>query len=299
MSKSVLIIGSEGYIGSRIIHDLQNEYEMHGIDICWFGQSNTYTEVKDYNQLTKKELSKYYAVVLLAGHSSVKMCDGPVLSSWSNNVNNFIDLINKLDKGQVLIYASSGSVYGTTNTTSVEDAPLQFKPINNYDLTKYSLDVHAEKFIRDGYNIVGLRFGTVNGWSPNIREELMINSMTKKAIREGSISINNKTIKRPILGISDISRAIKQIIEKPIAGVYNLASFNDTVQSISDHISHSLNATIEETINMSGVYDFDMSTDKFKKTYNFTFEESIQSIIKELADKDNNYSNRNIYIKYE
>jgi hypothetical protein len=50
---------------------------------------------------------------------------------------------------------------------------------------------------------------------------------------------------------------------------------------------------------MSGVYDFDMSTDKFKKTYNFTFEESIQSIIKELADKDNNYSNRNIYIKYE
>ena len=42
-------------------------------------------------------------------------------------------------------------------------------------------------------------------------------------------------------------------------------------------------------------YDFSM----FKKTYNFTFEESIESIIKELADKDNNYSNRNIYIKYE
>ena len=120
--------------------------------------------------------------------------------------------MNKLDKGQILIYASSGSVYGSTNTTSLEDVPLKFKPINNYDLTKYSLDVHAEKFIRDGYNIVGLRFGTVNGWSPNIREELMINSMTKKAIREGTILINNKTIKRPILGISYISRAIREII---------------------------------------------------------------------------------------
>jgi len=299
MSKSVLIIGSEGYIGSRIAHDLQNVYDIHGIDICWFGQSNNYTEVKDYNQLTKEELSKYHTVILLAGHSSVKMCDGPVLSSWSNNVNNFIDLVNKLDKGQILIYASSGSVYGSTNITSVEDVPLKFKPINNYDLTKYSLDVHAEKFIQNGYNIIGLRFGTVNGWSPNIREELMINSMTKKAIREGSISINNKTIKRPILGISDISKAMTKIIEKPISGVYNLASFNDTVQSISTYISNSLDANIEETINISGAYDFNMSTDKFQSEYNFNFDESIESIVNELVDKDNNYSNRNIYIKYE
>jgi nucleoside-diphosphate-sugar epimerase len=299
MSKSVLIIGSEGYIGSRIAHDLQNVYDIHGIDICWFGQSNNYTEVKDYNQLTKEELSKYHTVILLAGHSSVKMCDGPVLSSWSNNVNNFIDLVNKLDKGQILIYASSGSVYGSTNITSVEDVPLKFKPINNYDLTKYSLDVHAEKFIQNGYNIIGLRFGTVNGWSPNIREELMINSMTKKAIREGSISINNKTIKRPILGISDISKAMTKIIEEPISGVYNLASFNDTVQSISTYISNSLDANIEETINISGAYDFNMSTDKFQSVYNFNFNESIESIVNELVDKDNNYSNRNIYIKYE
>jgi len=299
MSKSVLIIGSEGYIGSRIAHDLQNVYDIHGIDICWFGQSNNYTEVKDYNQLTKEELSKYHTVILLAGHSSVKMCDGPVLSSWSNNVNNFIDLVNKLDKGQILIYASSGSVYGSTNITSVEDVPLKFKPINNYDLTKYSLDVHAEKFIQNGYNIIGLRFGTVNGWSPNIREELMINSMTKKAIREGSISINNKTIKRPILGISDISKAMTKIIEEPISGVYNLASFNDTVQSISTYISNSLDANIEETINISGAYDFNMSTDKFQSEYNFNFDESIESIVNELVDKDNNYSNRNIYIKYE
>jgi len=165
---------------------------------------------------------------------------------------------------------------------------LQFKPINNYDLTKYSLDVQAEKFIKSGYNIIGLRFGTVNGWSPNIREELMINSMTKKAIRERCISINNKTIKRPILGIGDITRAVKEIIENPKAGVYNLASFNDTVQSISDHIASSLDAFIEETINVSGVYDFNMSTDKFEKAYDFAFEESIETIIKELADNNKN-----------
>jgi nucleoside-diphosphate-sugar epimerase len=301
MAKKVLIIGGNGYVGSRLIYDLHNIYDLHSIDICWFGQPDSHTEVRDYSQLTKQELSQYNAIILLAGHSSVKMCDGPVLASWSNNVNNFIDLVNKLDKSQTLIYASSGSVYGSSNTVSLEDVPLKFKPINNYDLTKYSLDVHAEKFIRAGYTIIGLRFGTVNGWSPHTREELMINSMTKKALYDGEILINNKTITRPILGIGDISRAIKEIVDNPIAGVYNLASFADTVENISGYVSTLLHARVQETINISGSYDFIMNTDKFKSTYNFEFNESIKSIVDEITDKfeKTEFSNRNKFIKYE
>jgi nucleoside-diphosphate-sugar epimerase len=301
MAKKVLIIGGNGYVGSRLIYDLHNAYNIHSVDICWFGQPDSYTEVRDYNQLTKQELSQYNAIILLAGHSSVKMCDGPVLASWSNNVNNFIDLVNKLDKSQTLIYASSGSVYGSSNTVSLEDVPLKFKPINNYDLTKYSLDVHAEKFIRTGYTIIGLRFGTVNGWSPHIREELMINSMTKKALYDGEILINNKTITRPILGIVDISRAVKKIIDKPVSGVYNLASFADTVENISGYVSSILNVKVQETINVSGSYDFVMNTDKFKSTYDFEFKESIKSIVDEIGNKFEKaeFSNRNKFIKYE
>jgi nucleoside-diphosphate-sugar epimerase len=299
--KKILIIGGNGYIGSRLIYDLHNIYNIHSVDICWFGQPDSHIEVRDYNQLTKQELSQYNAIILLAGHSSVKMCDGPVLASWSNNVNNFIDLVNKLDKSQTLIYASSGSVYGSSNTVSLEDVPLKFKPINNYDLTKYSLDVHAEKFIRAGYTIIGLRFGTVNGWSPHTREELMINSMTKKALYDGEILINNKTITRPILGIGDISRAVKEIIDKPISGVYNLASFADTVENISGYVSTLLHARVQETINISGSYDFIMNTDKFKSTYNFEFKESIKSIVDEIGNKFEKaeFSNRNKFIKYE
>jgi nucleoside-diphosphate-sugar epimerase len=301
MAQKVLIIGGNGYVGSRLIYDLHNTYNIHSVDICWFGQPDSHTEVRDYNQLTKQELSQYNAIILLAGHSSVKMCDGPVLASWSNNVNNFIDLVNKLDKSQTLIYASSGSVYGSSNTVSLEDVPLKFKPINNYDLTKYSLDVHAEKFIRTGYTIIGLRFGTVNGWSPHTREELMINSMAKKALYDGEILINNKTITRPILGIGDISRAVKEIIDKPVSGVYNLASIADTVKNISGYVSNLLNAKVQETINVSGAYDFVMNTDKFKSTYNFEFTESIKTIVDEIGNKFEKaeFSNRNKFIKYE
>lgn len=301
MSKTVLIIGGNGYIGSRLIHDLHMIYTMHSVDVCWFDSPLSTTELRDYRTLTKEEVVKYDAVVLLAGHSSVKMCDGPILSSWNNNINNFIDLVNKLDKSQLLIYASSGSVYGSSNEVSSEDIPLKFKPINNYDLTKYSLDIQAQKFIKDGYNIVGLRFGTVNGWSPNTREELMINSMTKKSLIEGSMVVSNKNIKRPILGISDLSQAVKAIIDNPVTGIYNLSSFTDTVDNISLGVGNMLNSNVQDTLNTFGAYDFIMDTTKFKQTYDFTFNASVDSIVQELVDnfEKTRFSDRNRFINYD
>jgi nucleoside-diphosphate-sugar epimerase len=283
------------------VQDLCSTYSIHSVDICWFNDSLDYNETKDYRNLTRQELSKFDAVILLAGHSSVKMCDGPVTSSWTNNVNNFVSLVNKLDKSQTLIYASSGSVYGSQNTITIEDVDLTFKPINNYDLTKYSLDIQAQKFINDGYKIIGLRFGTVNGYSPNLREELMINSMIKKSLFDGNITVNNKHIKRPILGIGDISRAVDSILRNPTSGIYNLASFVSTVDVISNSISKSLYSKILERPNVAGAYDFTMDTGKFRRIYNFTFSENLDTIVKELVDSLDkvNFTNRNQFINYE
>lgn len=299
MSKSVLVIGGNGYIGSRIIFDLHTFYNIHSIDINWFG-NNICSEIKDYRNLTTQDLKKFEVIILLAGHSSVKMCDGPIISSWNNNVNNFVDLVTKLDKSQTLIYASSGSVYGSQNTITTEDVPLEFDPINNYDLTKYALDNEALKFIKQGYNLVGLRFGTVNGWSPNTREELMINSMTKKAIFENKICIHNKFIKRPILGLGDLSKAFKLIIDNPVTGIYNLASYIDTVDNISNKVSTILATQIQESINVSKSYDFIMDTNKFVNTFNFKFNETTESIVNELVQKfdKTNFSDRNKFINY-
>jgi len=297
-SKSVLIIGGNGYIGSRLMYELSAEYDITSIDIGWYGLESNISI--DYRDLTSTWLSKFEFVILLAGHSSVNMCNGELSASWQNNVNNFIDLIGKLTNDQVLIYASTGSVYNSLSKLNNEESTLRLNPANNYDLTKYVLDINAQNFIHAGKKIIGFRFGTVNRWSPHIRDDLMINSMVKRSIDSGNINLNNLTIMRPILGIYDIIRAVDAVIKDPKPGIYNLASFCNTVEHIGNSVANILSSTIHLLPDTSGTYNFEMDTTKFQKIYKFEFKETLESIVLELIDnsKMTRFSNRNQFINY-
>jgi nucleoside-diphosphate-sugar epimerase len=299
--KKVLVLGGAGYIGTRLCPYLKNlGHDVASVDIGWYGIQDHKTVVKDYRNLSADIIREADAIILLAGHSSVKMCDGPMAGVWSNNVSNFVDLVGKMRRDQQLIYASSGSVYGNGYNEV-------FQPVNNYDITKYVLDLEAQKFISDGYKIVGLRFGTVNGYSDNLRAELMINAMTLNAKTTGIVSINNKFIKRPLLALSDLCGAMNAIIEQPIArtGIYDLCSFTDRVIDIAFEVCSATRAELKETPDRAGVYDFDMKNEKFSREFDFQFKATRQSIIQELISElgspnDGNFNrgDRNEYKEY-
>src|SRR5438445_737177 len=76
-------------------------------------------------------------------------------------------------------------------------------------------------------NSYALRFGTVCGPSPNIRPELLLNSLVLSALTTGQIQVANRQVHRPLLGIGDLCRALKTIVTRPVPpGCYNLASTN-------------------------------------------------------------------------
>jgi nucleoside-diphosphate-sugar epimerase len=299
--KNVLIIGGNGYIGSRLLIELKSIHNVSSVDLCWYGQDYKESEKIDFNRLSKIFLKQFDTIILLAGHSSVKMCAGDLKSSWANNVLNFITLLEKIDPQQTLIYSSSGSVYGNNNLSVTEDSNLKFIPINHYDLTKYNLDLIAEKYILLGYNIVGLRFGTVNGWSPNIREDLMINSMVKKSLYDGKFYINNLGIQRPILGLSDLSEAVIKVIESPRSGIYNLASFCLRVKDIANSVTNALKTESVVLPDTANNYSFTMDTSKFTKTYNFDFADCTESIVTEIKNHHDKmaFSDRGTFRNYE
>ena len=308
--KKILIIGGNGYIGNRLYKDYSSKYDVVLLDNCWFDNPINPIIQDDFNNKSEEFYSQFDVVILLAAHSSVKMCEGSTLSVYKNNVDNFINLISKLKSTQKFIYASSSSVYGNVGEIVVDETYTGFVPHNHYDITKHIIDIYAPRFDCQYY---GLRFGTVNGYSPIVRNDVMINSMVYNAIKDNEIKLYIKDILRPILGISDLSRAIECIIssKEDHRGIYNLASFNNTAEEIANRVSRITGINITEyktnptQITNSKLqtksYNFSINCNKFEKTFNFKFKETIESITKELLDNFDNiiFTSRNQIKEYE
>ena len=110
--KKVLILGGNGYIGSRLRQVLRDHHFVKSNDICWFNHDEI-SDRRDYHKLTREELAEFEVIIVLAAHAGVKPCEGDIKDPWLNNVTNFVDLLSKLDD-QLVIYASSASVYGNS-----------------------------------------------------------------------------------------------------------------------------------------------------------------------------------------
>lgn len=299
MKKSILILGGCGYIGTKLYqYLLKKKYSVNSIDLEWFGNPGKVKNTKkDIANLEKKDIEKYSDIILLAGHSSVKMCVNSPISAFKNNVSNFIHILSLLKDDQKLIYASSSSVYGNTKNSIVDEEYNDFKPNNFYDLTKKEIDCYTELLNK---NIFGLRFGTVNGYSPNFRNDIMINAMTYNAINNKKVFCFNPEVKRPILCIDDLCRCFKAIIDNKNnirKGIYNLSSFNSNALKISKKVAEITNSNLEivteipkEITNVklqTKAYNFMIDNSKFCNDFNFIFESDIESIINSIK---NNYN---------
>jgi nucleoside-diphosphate-sugar epimerase len=281
--KKVLILGGAGYIGTRLREVLRKNHFVKTNDICWFSHDET-SDRRDYQKLSRKELAEFEVVIVLAGHSSVPSCNGALPGPWLNNVTNFTDLLDKLDD-QLVIYASSASVYGNSKPGEChKETNTQFTPVNNYDVTKYALDQQATIANLKGRRVIGLRFGTVNGYSANLRVDVMINSMFHSVQNGTGVQVTNRHISRAMLGIEDLCRAVGRCIDSPVPGIYNLSSFNSTVGEIADAVSKKLGAEIVDKGNTANAYDFALDTTLFEQTYDFTFQETPATIVDSLIE---------------
>jgi len=296
-----LIIGSGGYIGSR----LSREIRADGVDINWFKKGK---DDIDFKNLSREYYSEYDNIILLAGHSSVKMSEGSLNSCFNNNVRNFVDLLEKLDN-QKLIYASSSSVYGSVGGKTVNEKYFGFEPYNQYDISKHVADLYAQKSDVEYY---ALRFGTVNGYSSFLRSDVMINAMVNSALTDGHIKLYIKDTMRPILGINDLCGAVKTIVEsdEDKRGLYNLASFNKTAEQIAYEVADVMGVEVIEfeadptqvkNKNQTKAYNFSISTLKFRKAFKYKFQDTVEGLTVELRDKwdDMKKTDRSGVVEYE
>jgi nucleoside-diphosphate-sugar epimerase len=284
INKKVLLLGGNGYIGTRLYqHLLEREYNVDNVDLCWFGKVHKETIFMDYKHLTVDQLKKYSHIILLAAHSSVAMCKDNLLSAINNNANNFINLLDKTTDDQMLIYASTCAIYGNNSDLSTEETEI--KPaLNFYDYSKISTENIARLYNRK--NVVGLRLGSVSGFSRNIRKENLINSLTLTHLQNKPLVVSNGNSMRSVLGVNDACRVIETIIahnqiHRPI---YNVTSVNDNIMNFATRVQQLSGADLIVNDSFHTDYSFYCSTELFEKDYNFQFTDTTDSIYDELME---------------
>src|SRR6202042_1555402 len=232
----VLIAGGAGYVGNVLIPKLLDRgYKVDVVDLFWFG-NHLPRQVsilnKDIFHLSVEDLETYDQVIFLAGLSNDPMAE---FSPSMNFIFNaaapaYLGYIAKNAKVKRYIYASSCSVYGYTENELFDET----RPVSSsypYGISKLQGEQAVMQLVSDEFSVISLRKGTISGYSPRMRLDLIINTMFKTAMRDRVITVNNPAIWRPILSIEDAANAYVRAIEASdrISGIFNVASGNYTV----------------------------------------------------------------------
>lgn len=213
---SVLIIGSQGYLGTRLQEYLtERKFFCAGVDTGFFKNGLFYSpaieNVKhgEAQALNIELIDGYDAVVMLAGISNDpfgNLSYEQIYDPTRLYAIRTAQLCKKL--GKKFIFPSSCSVYGDVNGFLDERSPVN--PLTPYSLNKLQIENDLAELGDDKFSPIALRFGTIFGPSPRIRFDLVINMLCGMALTRGEIILNSDgQAWRPHLYIDDAMKAIE------------------------------------------------------------------------------------------
>ncbi len=249
----VLLVGF-GYIGAYLAESLFKSG--HELSICSSSGSDfemaTQRYDRRYQELDRESIREADAILWFAGHSSVKKSVEDPTGAIANNCSDLIEFVKYKRPETRLIYASTGSLYSYRYDRSENNPPLMLSEqetrltcFNPYDQTKAAFDALANLV---GSNLVGLRLGTISGFSPRLRPELVFNGMNVAALREGVVRVSNADAWRCITFLDDLAQAIDVLLDAPgtLPDIVNIGSMNIRIGELARRIADYHGVRIEQ-----------------------------------------------------
>lgn len=298
----LLIAGGAGYVGSALIPRLlERGYLVDVVDLFWFGNSlpgETGLLDKDLFEVTTEDLKPYDQVLFLAGLSNDPMAEFSPSKNFVYNAAAPAYLAYTAKKAGVkrFVYASSCSVYGYT-VNEVYDESRPTVSSYPYGISKLQGEQAVMNLLDDHFSVVALRKGTICGYSPRMRLDLIVNTMFRTAMHEGVIRIDNPSIWRPILAMEDAITAYIRAIEahESISGIFNIASGNYTVGEVGDLVKAEIESLLGVRVGLriGHVQDFrnyKVSFEKAKDLLSFHPQHDVRAIVRQLVAERSKFS---------
>ncbi len=240
MTGSILVTGHLGYVGTVLTPQLAaRDVEVMGCDIdlyraCTVAAMPTALPIlkADFRDLEVDDLRDIDTLIHLAGLSNDPLGDLDHALTHAINHEAAARLAGLARSAGVrrFIAASSCSVYGAAGSGWLDERSAT-APLTAYAHAKFGLEQALQGEADRGLEVVIMRPGTVFGFSPRLRFDLVVNNLAAWAMTTGRLHLKSTgNAWRPLLHVNDLCRAIIALAEAPadaVAGqIFNIG-FNE------------------------------------------------------------------------
>ncbi|MCZ7605520.1 MAG: ADP-glyceromanno-heptose 6-epimerase [Planctomycetota bacterium] len=257
----VLVTGGAGFIGSRLVRRIEDEWPNADVTVIDDFRSGNFKNLEGFRgelialDMAKLDYKKHLraqdfdAIFHLASITDTRVMDQRQMC-W-DNIESFRRLLEFTRERQTPItYASSAATYGIDARVNTETDPR--KPANVYGFSKVQLENLAEKFRRDpelaGWKLNAVRYFNVYG--PHEQHKGAMASMINQLylqMKQGKRPrvFKHGEQKRDFVHVDDAVQCTLLAMNSGKAGVFNTGSgearsFNEVIEQLNKALGLSL-----------------------------------------------------------
>src|SRR3954469_13836958 len=300
----VLLAGGAGYIGCVLAERLlERGYEVRILDRLWWGEEplaafRDRIEVvqADVRDVPPETFDDVDAAINLSGLSNDPTAEYDPDANWQMNALATETLGQAcVERGiKRFVFASSCSLYdGLPPGMHDENAPIQ--PRGAYATSKRYGEEALLKLVDKGLDAGIVRNGTVYGWSPRMRFDLVVNTFVKDALLREQLELHGGGwMWRTLVDVRDCADAMIAVLEAPaekIRGeIFNVLHSNYQIRELAFLVAGSVQLTgrtveLVEAPAPALTRDYECSNAKLSTTLGFNPSRSVVGAVSDLLDR--------------
>lgn len=257
----ILVTGGAGYIGCVLVEELLAKgHAVRVFDKLFFGDeglAGVRDKVEivhgDVRTMKPEVLDDIEGVVHLAGLSNDPTAEfNPKANREMNTV--ATERLAALCKERGIrrfTFASTCSIYdkGLYAEDRLLDETAEVEPRAAYAVSNYDAERALLAMTDDRFCPVILRQGTVYGYSPRMRYDLVVNTFVRDAFMKGRLTVNcGGRMWRPLVDVTDVAKAHLCCLEAPLdrirGEIFNLAYENFLILELAHWVREALKDTM-------------------------------------------------------
>ena len=243
----MLLAGGAGYIGCVLAERLLDRgYNVRILDRLWWGEGPL-AAIRDRVEIVQADVravpSETFdgvdAVINLSGLSNDPTAEYDPEANWQMNA----IATEKLGQACVergirrFVFASSCSLYDGL-PPGMHDETTAIEPRGAYATSKRYGEEALLALVDQGLDVGIVRNGTVYGWSPRMRFDLVVNTFVKDALQKGKLDLHGGGwMWRPLVDVQDCADAMIALLEGPaekIRGeIFNVLHSNYQIRELA------------------------------------------------------------------